>query len=432
VKPPFLALATVIMVCTVGTVAYACQGGGGCDGGPCPSSGGIIWTSYSAPVPSAANAKCSTTISTSTLLTIGASNLIPGTSCEFFATLTNTAKTPVTLDDTFSLVSPCFGFQYSDNIHLDHPDPVVEAGGTFAYQSIIALAASAGNTCQGSDGTVDVTITGTQSLPALTAPSIAGSPTAIYSGQSSTLTTTTSFGGGASPYTCQWLQEAPGASSYSDLGSSFSCSPGSLPTTSTGTLSATGTWHFELRVTDAEPVTVTSNIVTVTVTPKPVTYSVTFSESGLPSGLTWKVTVNGITMSLCTNGGTDSLTWTGLTSGTYAYSITGNSGWHQSTLPYSGSVVVSGASVTEPTLLYKEVTYSVTFTETGLPGGTSWSVTLHGVTESTTGSTITFSEPNGTYAYTVGSVGGCSRSPASGTVTVDGAAVSVSVKITKS
>ncbi|HYB77532.1 MAG TPA: hypothetical protein VEE83_02470, partial [Thermoplasmata archaeon] len=84
----------------------------------------------------------------------------------------------------------------------------------------------------------------------------------------------------------------------------------------------------------------------------PVVYPITFSESGLPSGITWTVTVAGVTQHLKTNGGTDTLTWTGFVNGTYSYSITSISGWHQSTLPASGNVVVKGASVTEPTLHY--------------------------------------------------------------------------------
>ena len=65
-------------------------------------------------------------------------------------------------------------------------------------------------------------------------------------------------------------------------------------------------------------------------------------------------------------------------------------------------------------------TYTVTFTETGLPSGTSWSVTLNGTSESSTSGTITFSLPNGTYSYTVSSVSGYSVSPSSGSITVSG------------
>ena len=66
----------------------------------------------------------------------------------------------------------------------------------------------------------------------------------------------------------------------------------------------------------------------------------------------FKVTVDGVTKTLTTDGGTDSLTWTGLVNNTYAYSISGVPGYHQSTLPPSGTVVVAGTSVTEPTIVY--------------------------------------------------------------------------------
>lgn len=43
------------------------------------------------------------------------------------------------------------------------------------------------------------------------------------------------------------------------------------------------------------------------------------------------------------------------------------------------------------------VTYVVTFTESGLPSGTIWSVSLNETTRSSVSSTITFEEPNGSY-----------------------------------
>jgi hypothetical protein len=158
------------------------------------------------------------------------------------------------------------------------------------------------------------------------------------------------------------------------------------------------------------------------------TYSVTFSESGLPAGLTWAVTLNGVTEYLKTDGCADSLTWTGLTNGIYGYSIAEIAGWRQSTLAYVGSVEVSGASVAEPTLRYAPVTYLVTFTETGLPAGTLWSATLNGVTAKSTTSSITFSESNGSYGYAIAPVKGYTASPGSGSVSVSGAPVGTSVK----
>ncbi|MHB1742283.1 MAG: YVTN family beta-propeller repeat protein [Thermoplasmataceae archaeon] len=77
-------------------------------------------------------------------------------------------------------------------------------------------------------------------------------------------------------------------------------------------------------------------------------------------------------------------------------------------------------------------TYAVTFTEAGLPQGVSWSVALNGTTESgpvsgTTG-TIEFTEPNGTYPYTLGTVSGYTSSPSSGTVDVNGSNKQISIQ----
>jgi outer membrane protein assembly factor BamB len=71
---------------------------------------------------------------------------------------------------------------------------------------------------------------------------------------------------------------------------------------------------------------------------------------------------------------------------------------------------------------------TVTFTVSGLPSGTDWSVTFDGTTQSSTTDTITFTDVTyGTYAYSVGDVTNYVPSPAAGTVTVSGANVTQSI-----
>ncbi len=77
-------------------------------------------------------------------------------------------------------------------------------------------------------------------------------------------------------------------------------------------------------------------------------------------------------------------------------------------------------------------TYTVTFTESGLASGTTWSVTLNGTTSSSSTSTISFSEPDGSYSYSIGSVSGYTASPSSGTITVNGANVNQAITFTQS
>src|SRR5213595_1866453 len=75
--------------------------------------------------------------------------------------------------------------------------------------------------------------------------------------------------GGSSPYNCQWMKKGPSDSGFGNLGTSFSCNAIDKPTMSTGQLSTTGSWSFELHVTDSGSPSelVISNIVSVTVNP---------------------------------------------------------------------------------------------------------------------------------------------------------------------
>ncbi|MGP8056717.1 MAG: hypothetical protein ACLP9K_03845 [Nitrososphaerales archaeon] len=122
--------------------------------------------------------------------------------------------------------------------------------------------------------------------PTLAAPTISLSPGTIDAGQSSTLTTTVSLSGGTATYTCQWLEEAPGAGSYSTLGSSFTtgCTPSSKPSVSTGALVTIGTWSFELQVNDSSSESVASGAVTVTVGPTLVPPTISVSPTAIGNG----------------------------------------------------------------------------------------------------------------------------------------------------
>ena len=168
--------------------------------------------------------------------------------------------------------------------------------------------------------------------------------------------------------------------------------------------------------------TVDGKNLTIPVTFTEVKYIVTFTESGLPSGTTWSVTLNGIT-DTCT---TSTIVFQE-PNGTYSYTVGAISGYASS--PGSGTVNVNGANVSQ-SITFSVKTYSVTFTESGLPPGTSWSVTLNGITDYSTTATIVFEEANGTYAYSIGSIPGYTSSPSSGSVTVNGTNVSRSITFT--
>jgi YVTN family beta-propeller protein len=72
-------------------------------------------------------------------------------------------------------------------------------------------------------------------------------------------------------------------------------------------------------------------------------------------------------------------------------------------------------------------TYPVTFAETGLPSGASWSVTLAGGLLTSTNGSLSTSEPNGSYAYSVAPVLGFDTTPASGSIPVQGQPVTLNI-----
>ena len=164
-------------------------------------------------------------------------------------------------------------------------------------------------------------------------------------------------------------------------------------------------------------------------TPPPATYGVTFTESGLPSGSTWyvNVTASGSTKSYSST--STSLSFSEL-NGSYTYKVASLSKTYAPSA-YSGSFTVNGAKVSE-SVTFTEVKYTVTFTESGLPSGTSWSVTLGGTASSSTSTAISFSEPNGSYSFTVGTVSGYTSSPSSGSTTVKGSSTSTAITFSKS
>jgi len=65
----------------------------------------------------------------------------------------------------------------------------------------------------------------------------------------------------------------------------------------------------------------------------------------------------------------------------------------------------------------------VTFVESGLPSGTNWTAIVSGSAKSSVGTSIAFMEANGTFSFSILGVTGYSASPASGSVTVNGADV---------
>lgn len=160
-------------------------------------------------------------------------------------------------------------------------------------------------------------------------------------------------------------------------------------------------------------VTVSVNFSTTANNPR---YTVAFSETGLPNGSAWNVDINGTYAS-----GSGAQIIFNLQNGTYWFQIHAPSDY--SAVNYFEYFSVDGNNLSISVDFFDVVasTYAVTFTETGLPNQSLWTVNLAGASRTSNSSTISFEEPNGSYAFSIASVGRLSPAPAAGKVLVAGA-----------
>jgi len=153
-------------------------------------------------------------------------------------------------------------------------------------------------------------------------------------------------------------------------------------------------------------------------------YTVTFMETGLPSGIYWEMSLGGTEKA----SNSSSIQFTEQ-NGTYDYSFQSPidvNGLNYTTSPDSGSVTVSGQSKTID-ITYGAVSttktsgseYEVTFLESGLPTGSEWYVNLNGIVGSSFNNTIVFYVPAGNYSYVVSGPNGYIPMFSMGSVSVD-------------
>jgi hypothetical protein len=150
-------------------------------------------------------------------------------------------------------------------------------------------------------------------------------------------------------------------------------------------------------------------------------YTVTFNETGLPGGSYWAVHISQVGCSCTTYSKTIKTNSTSivfdLANGTYAYNIQRVAGFYV-VGPAHGTIVVNGTNVAPVNVPFRLViTYLTEFTETGLPNGTLWTVTVHGngtgqlaaledLVGHSYGTALNFTLPNGSYHYVVAPVNG--------------------------
>ena len=172
---------------------------------------------------------------------------------------------------------------------------------------------------------------------------------------------------------------------------------------SNGTLSYSAT--VSTGGTSVGTLTVSGSAVKVTLA----FHKVTFTVSGLPAGTSWQLTINGATATT-----TAKSIVLYLAAGTYTYTATVTPSGRA-----TGTFTQNGAALTVALTFYK-----ITFTQSGLPTGTTWQVTSNGATGNSTGKSIVLYLVNGNYTYSIGLVSGY-RTTDSGTDVVNGASYTI-------
>ncbi|MGC8663632.1 MAG: hypothetical protein ACP5SF_03925 [Thermoplasmata archaeon] len=196
-----------------------------------------------------------------------------------------------------------------------------------------------------------------------------------------------------------------------------------------------GTYSYSIGVSNdnylASPTSGTFNILGFSISIlisfssiKTMNYTITFLENGLIFGTTWTVILNHVNKNSMTN-----IIEFNEPNGTYSYIIGPINGY--TAFPSYGNITVDGANVSQTIVFTTNniTNYTITFTESGLPLGASWSVTLNGKTESSTTNTITFSEPYGSYTYTINLPNGYKTTNSTGTVLTKQSNLNISITV---
>lgn len=151
-------------------------------------------------------------------------------------------------------------------------------------------------------------------------------------------------------------------------------------------------------------------------------YGVTVGASGLVPGTAWSVSAGSLSLT-----STEASLRFLLPNGTYAIHVHPIRGYQFQGTPAS-SANVNGANVTL-NVTFVRLLYNLTIAETGLPTGTKWTASVNGASLSTVNASLVFPLPNGSFAFALHSKG-YGANPASGTVSVYGAAVTKSIVFT--
>jgi DNA-binding beta-propeller fold protein YncE len=148
-------------------------------------------------------------------------------------------------------------------------------------------------------------------------------------------------------------------------------------------------------------------------------YPVQLYERGLPLDTAWSVRLNGSLLSTTGTTLVDRLqNWT------YPLLVPGIPGYYPT--PSNTTIVVNGG-VANLTIGWNQTTFPVTFSESGLAAGTSWTVTAGTTVGHSSNGTIVLQLWNGSFPFVVPSVSGYTANPSAGDVDVVGKPTNVSI-----
>lgn len=151
----------------------------------------------------------------------------------------------------------------------------------------------------------------------------------------------------------------------------------------------------------------------------------TFSETGLPTGTSWTVTVN---LTRLTAAAPYPLAYPQVNGAYTPYDYTVGPVAGYTAQPAKGSGTYTQSDVTVP-IHFWTVNYTVSFAQTGLPANTTWGVKLSfaGLQVSGNASTLALDAANGTWGYQLESPTGYVASPSIGNLTVNGSAITIPI-----
>lgn len=209
------------------------------------------------------------------------------------------------------------------------------------------------------------------------------------------------------------------------------------PTGSIGFNLPNGTYKFTVYVVDhyiptpsTGTIYVNGSSVSVSVSFTIYKFPVTFQSTGLPYGDTWYVNITSASGTKYYVNGTAASLSISLVNGTYSYDVQSLNKTSSPTV-YSGLFTVNGSPVSL-SVSFQKVYYTVLIQETGLPVTNrtteKWEILVDGSYYNLTTQNLTLQLTNGTYDYTVFNVANFNTTTPTGTFTVHGTSLVVSVK----